>query len=270
MRVDDNILSTVVFLGLNTDAGFVPLGTGFLVAKSTGGRLFQHIVTARHVVEMAGVQDVTVRINTTEAGAELILLRNGLWVFHPDEAVDVAVHPTHAPTEHYEATHVSLDDGTLTGAVIEELRIGVGDDVFTVGMFTRHMGDFRNRPIVRTGTVAAMPLEMVETNRGRVSAYLIEARSISGLSGSPVFLQVAPFRILPGGEVAQAEGPTHYLLGLIQGHHVTADALDVASPDDDYNPGDMNTGIGVVIPAEKILEVVDLPVLREQREALAR
>src|SRR5258705_8778907 len=58
------------------------------------------------------------------------------------------------------------------------------------GLFLGHHGKSRNVPIVRFGTVSAMPGELLEstyTNKPHQS-YVIESRSLGGLSGSPVFL----------------------------------------------------------------------------------
>ena len=67
----------------------------------------------------------------------------------------------------------------------------MGDEVFVVGLFRHRHGTQRNIPIVRVGNLAALTEEKVATNDfGLVDAYLIEARSIGGLSGSPVFLNL--------------------------------------------------------------------------------
>lgn len=268
MRVSEKILSCVVFIGLDQNGSFTALGTGFLAVKSTGGRLFQHVITARHVIENVTFPEICVRINTRDGRIEHLRLEKSAFIHHPNKAVDVAVCPTHVAPEKYDILHINLDRELLTAQVIKKHQIGLGDDVFMAGMFTSHIGDTQNRPIVRIGTIAAMTGEKIQTNRGLAPGYLIEARSIAGLSGSPVFLQMAPLRVAPDGEVIPAEGPMHYFMGLMQGHFLTADPSEVISPDEEYAPGDMTTGIGIVVPAEQILEVVNLPQLANEREAI--
>lgn len=64
---------------------------------------------------------------------------------------------------------------------------GPGTEVFFVGRFLHHQGRERNHPTVRFGNIAQMPWEPVRTGRGiRQEAFLVEARSESGYSGSPV------------------------------------------------------------------------------------
>ena len=60
--------------------------------------------------------------------------------------------------------------------------------MFSVGLFTKYFGRSNLIPIVRTGNIAMMPKEKVPLGSfGLTDAYLIEGRSIGGLSGSPIF-----------------------------------------------------------------------------------
>ena len=64
----------------------------------------------------------------------------------------------------------------------------VGDEVATVGLYTSHHGHTKNIPVVRVGHISMLPDEPVMSTRGYVEAYLVEVRSIVGLSGSPVYI----------------------------------------------------------------------------------
>ena len=77
---------------------------------------------------------------------------------------------------------------------MEREEIGIGSEVYFPGLFVHHHG--RNEPIVRGGIVSSMPTEPVLTEFGEIHAYLAEARSVGGLSGSPVIVDnTTPFRI---------------------------------------------------------------------------
>ena len=76
----------------------------------------------------------------------------------------------------------------MTEKVIKENEIEVGEEVFVTGLFSHHHGQSKNIPIVRVGNISAMPEEKIQTKEHLMDAYLIEARSIGGLSGSPVFV----------------------------------------------------------------------------------
>jgi hypothetical protein len=75
------------------------------------------------------------------------------------------------------------------------LNVGPGDEVYFMGRFIAHDGKQRNTPIVRFGSIAMMPREPVhQTQRAfDQESFLIEARSLSGFSGSPVMLYIPPF-----------------------------------------------------------------------------
>jgi hypothetical protein len=104
-----------------------------------------------------------------------------------------------------------------TEEIVSEHRIGIGDDVVIAGLFTQRHGQERNLPIVRSGIVASMPDEHLIDSRSGLPyhAFLIEARSIGGLSGSPVFAVLTPGRDADG--TLKGEGAA-FLLGFVRGH----------------------------------------------------
>lgn len=173
------------------------------------------------------------------------------------------------PPNEYDITHVHVEPELLTEAIITEHQIGPGEEIFTTGMFNTVLGTNLNRPIVRIGTIAAMPAEPIETRSGySLPSYLVEVRSIAGLSGSPVFVHMAPLRVLRGRTVTETVAKTHYFLGVMQGAFHTSDATDMVSPDEDFAPGDMNAGIGVVTPGTHVMELLNIPELKDARERI--
>jgi hypothetical protein len=110
---------------------------------------------------------------------------------------------------------------------------------------------------------------------GPIDAYLIEARSIGGISGSPVFVHetVIMNRTLtrPSDNTQHAKElllhGEFYLLGLMHGHwevlpkDKNSNPIKTKSRDEDT----VNTGIAVVIPAKKILDVLYHPEFVEMR-----
>jgi hypothetical protein len=139
-------------------------------------------------------------------------------------------------------------------------EVGLGDEVFVTGLFRHHHGNRRNIPIIRVGNIACLTEEKVSTKSyGDIDAYLIEARSIGGLSGSPVFLNLGITRMIQG-EIKHAQSqPVFYLLGLIHGHYdVNIDSIDEIELDKTnyLSPDRVNTGIAIVVPFHKINEVI--------------
>jgi len=158
---------------------------------------------------------------------------------------------------------------------------GVGDEVVTVGLYTSHYGVDKNIPVVRVGNIAALPDEPVLTSSGYVRAYLIETRSIAGLSGSPVFANLSAVRPRDDGVWVQ---PSYaggvILLGVMLGYHVLQSAEDQILVPRNQQIADgprlpssteideRNTGFAVVVPTVELQPANDClnceipPVLR--------
>src|SRR5437764_1528196 len=74
-----------------------------------------------------------------------------------------------------------------------------------------------------------LPDEPVLTIRGYVKAYLVETRSIAGLSGSPVYLNLPETSIGPEGKLQVRGGAGVIFIGMMLGYHVVASAEDQIS-----------------------------------------
>jgi hypothetical protein len=153
---------------------------------------------------------------------------------------------------------------------IDAFRIGPGDDVFVVGRFINSQGKLKNIPSVRFGNIAQMPIEPVEQDRcfGKFQqeSFLVEARSVSGFSGAPVFL------ILLATSSRQEPGfrlPTDVLrlLGIQWGY--IQDWGPVCDPiGRPVNTGlqvRLNTGMMGVVPAWKLGDLLRSEGMREHR-----
>src|ERR1700686_519998 len=88
----------VVFIGVRdpTSGVFAPLGTGFLVTKDDEQIRFQHIITARHVIDEIALDTVWIRVNKVEGGSQLLPTKKSNWYFvegKKKEYIDVAIMP---------------------------------------------------------------------------------------------------------------------------------------------------------------------------------
>jgi hypothetical protein len=261
MRIADRILKCVTFLGFRKDNKFVPVGTAFLAHIREEENSFQYLVTCQHNVISAGQNSLHVRLNRLLGGSiasDEIPPEN--WIFHPDSKhrfVDVAVVPIHFPTDMFD--HVFLKEADFyTREKINELDVGIGDELFYPGLFHHHSGAARNLPIMRTGILSAMPIEPVETARGPIEAFLMESRSIGGHSGSPVFVNLlAPRNYYSTRPEIVANHPhrdRHYMvLGLLRSYFKAKDESISAVERDDLS---LNSGISTVIPSWEILETM--------------
>jgi hypothetical protein len=231
-------------------------GTAFFVALQIEGTDLSGIfcITTKHTFIKGNFYDkVFLRLNFRDGKAHWIETERARWINHPDPTVDLVFAPIPWQAEFdHQALPLSMfaDD-----AIISQEAIGIGDEVFLAGLFSQHHGSQRNIPLLRVGNIAAMPEEPVLVDGGSLmDAYLVESRSIGGLSGSPVFVHLGVVR--PRGEtLLYAKEPIFYLLGVIHGHWNL--------PDDDSYGADayvfgqkerVNSGIAIVVPSQKIME----------------
>jgi len=281
MLVPQRLRNTVVFLGQREATEIRVGGTAFFVSvpyATLPEYRFVYLVTARHAVD--GKTGLVARINrpagmtiTTDERDQVDLSKAGtfnldlpdgdddLWLTHPnpnpgEDYVDIAavrVHDFAAMVAHsagYGWVPMSMFFPESLLGDEPDSGVGIGDEVVTLGLLTVHYGQEKNEAVMRMGNLAMVPDEpvLVKYRTGpnrRMRLYLTELRSISGLSGSPVFIR---HRTFPG----DLELPPMSLLGLMIGHW------------DDPNGNHM--GFGKVVPAALIAEVLNQEKEMKKRE----
>jgi len=268
VRIPDVIRECVCFLYVE-EAGrsMRPVGTAFLVSYSSDDKpesIHAYLVTALHVIagaKDAGHEFIYLRLNRPAGGGvDFAKTRIDGWVSaeNPADAEDVAVHG--AGGNLADEFQVRFIDHRMfaTDELLRDYDIGTGDEVFLPGLFVSHAGTERNLPIVRRGSIAAMPEEPIATAVGALDAYLIEARSIGGLSGSPVFVNVGYVR-MPKGLVMlrnddfDADRPHCLLLGVIHGHF----SVDARTELEPLTRERINMGIAIVVPISKVINLIE-------------
>lgn len=268
-------------------------GTAFFVSvpSETDGQYF-YLVTARHVVKDVNDKDRAtfyLRLNMVDYKRGDIKL-TGEWVCSKSKDVDVAVMsieppdknhfiwdaiPYDLPTENSDRriayySHKGRSNMFADQKAIEAYKIGVGDDVRVVGLFSEQAGKERNLPVARSGIIAAMPDEPLEMEIERVkrkfNAYLIEVRSIGGLSGSPVFVlnEIIHYdfeihRSLPTSDYR------YFLLGMIRGSWIYRKQYSLGSVTE-KDVDEINLGMAYITPIEDVLDVLYGEELMAQRK----
>ncbi len=140
-----------------------------------------------------------------------------------------------------------------------------------IGLFVNHAGRDRNLPIARFGNISMMPNEKVSADLGglitSIEAYLVECRSIGGLSGSPVFVHLGPFR--RKHDPPNPLTDVFYLLGLTQGHwNQSIDSQHDCSVHDSSNvlsDEAVNKGVAIVTPISKVVEIINQDEMLDKR-----
>lgn len=274
MQIDSKLLKNAFFVGVEHKGAFVPAGTGFLVAVTEGRHTFIFVVTAEHVIsglKGKGFERLLLRMNAPDGTARIFGSDYAHWHFHPDPNIHTDVAVASISFNPNDLDPLFADTSMfVTPDKIADWDISVGDEVAIVGLFRSHFGKSKNVPVVRIGNISAMPDEPVYTDYcGYTDAYLIEARSIAGLSGSPVWYNRPPVRV-KSDQISYAKGERQFLLGLMHGHFDVKNMKEDLVTEDAEGGRGVNTGIGVVIPAFRIIETLNHPELIEMRKNFAR
>jgi hypothetical protein len=272
MRIPDHMLRSVAFLG-DEDSPDQPtyLGTGFFVQimyadpdHFTVGLRF--LVTARHVAAGkpgspgTGIKDLRApfaEYTNLFSEAFKVSLTGVRWHYHDDESVDLAI--CHLPLD--SRGTLALSEETFLKDDFSELGIGIGDETFSISLFGFE-GESRSPvPIVRVGNIAMLPPHKVRSEYGEVHGHLIEARSLSGFSGAPVFVRET-VRFLdvtkPASEPKLFATGSMRLLGVMHGHWELGG----------LNKG-VNTGVAIVVPSAKLAELFDSAPVRAEMASRA-
>ena len=272
------LLDTVVFL-FSGDESLEPLGTGFVVGYPVPGREGEYvplIVTARHVIE--GETTVSARFSGSNGGPIFVvyelphLQREGDFFLHPDEGVDiVAFRSPHFAETRYQPIPFDL---VATKETFESEEIQPTDRIVFPSMLTKFMGSSRNYPVIRDGSIALIPEEEVplrfpygsrwiETSQRVI---LVDATSIPGASGSPVFLW--PGIRLRQGKFNSGGGKLH-LLGVMHGFYPAPREVLEVEASGKKTVFEENTRIAIVFPSWRIHEILQTSAFRDRVNALA-
>jgi len=271
-RIQDDFLDCVVYLyptAIDAKSGVAAGGTGFLAGVPSAklkGRSFLYAVTNSHVIREGN--SPIVRLNTLDGATDVLPLEPDNWVHHPD-GDDVAVCSIGLSDKYYKFKVVG-QKMFLTKDLVAEHNFGPGDDVFFLGRFMTHEGKQQNLPSARFGNIAMMPWEAVHSSKRGIDqeSFLVEARSLSGYSGSPVFVYIPPLAPRPGkGLTSERYGP--FLLGIDWCHLATFEEVledDKETPVPERWYVRSHSGMMAVVPAWKLQEILNLEGLVKERQ----
>lgn len=301
MRVPDNFINCVVFAGYreqNQNSKEPKIGgTAFLYAqpqKNVKNHYHLYLITTKHSIEFIGQHSsdgkVHLRFNKkigeneeTEKTYSWMSTEVKDWKHHPQTDISIFswLEDRSGGMNDLDVVAVMSNMAADKNLVRTEL-IGIGDEVLTVGLFSKRAGEKRNVPIIRIGNIAANPDENETVNTKYIKdieAYLVELRSIGGLSGSPVFVNLGGSKVpalagMRSNSRVLERSPTLikdsiFLLGMMTAHWNTGEVeMDIDITSDDKEA--LNTGIGVVIPFWKIQELLNDPELEIERNKVEK
>ncbi len=260
--------------------------SGFFVGipKATDPKdYFVYAVTNVHVIGAIKKENKTpvIRFNTDDGQSEILSVPFSAWKYHP-AGDDVAICQIELPEN--KDVGVVQQHELITPELLkpEAWHIGPGDTTYMIGKFYIHGGKKLNTPTVRYGNISLNP-DVADKIPNPLTGhddevFLVESRSISGYSGSPVFVLIPPYdeRSIPEEVTSKqhsfvtvlgARPPTRFwLLGIDIGHTRAFSDVGVKNAEGELEPytidrkrlqSEYNTGIMRIAPAWKIQELLD-------------
>jgi len=278
------LAQTVIFLFASPDNTIVPvpIGTAFIVQypiDNNAKQFIPFIVTAKHVVgnsskvygrfnTQSGSQTAMVEYNLTNIKA------SGDYWEHTDLGVDIAIFRTlNFGVTSYQSIPIDLiaskDDFTK-----EEIK--QTDRVIFPGLLVNFLGAQKNYPIMKDGSIALIPTEIVPISykvgsqiiNTEQELILLNSISIPGLSGSPIFLYPGP-RLK--GNSFNIGGTRALMLGVMHGFYnaLPREVHKVETTEQKFYYSD-NSGIAIVFPSWRLREIFERPDFVKRIEELKR
>ncbi len=257
----------------NDKKEIVPNGTGFFVSipnEIDSSRHHIYFVTAKHVLKDKDEKfynKIILRLNKKSGNSEIINIDlSTVKIFeHSDTDVDVALFQCVPDTDIYDFKTIQIDLFATDQKIIDN-SITEGDDVFFAGLFTSHVGQKKNQPIVRFGKVALISDEKIEWKEANkipklLDLFLIEASSFGGNSGSPAFFNLSPMRT-PG--VISIGGSNLLLAGVVTGSFLHGANVQMTQVVTNLVSTE-NVGICAVVPCQKLFEILQHEELLKSR-----
>jgi len=267
-----------------------PEGTGAFISRQS--RRFPdqphwYAVTNRHVACTGGASIIGINVST--GGRRYLEFDPSEWHFANDgddlAAIDLTDHG-----DLHDLVILTPEDVFITPDIVEEFDIGPGEDTFMCGLFYNHHGGSVNVPALRFGNIS-MLANVVSTVKVPTGAlrpcHLVDTRSRSGFSGSPVFayrtrgsdLTAIPMgwiRDLSRGGTIDIAHPKNYFVGLLGIHcgqfWETVKAFKskpeelIGDPVRDGDELDIQGGMTMVVPAWCITDLLNLEVFETMRD----
>lgn len=260
-----------------------PCGTGFILERSfplSSGVRHYYGVTNWHVACQTGAS--IIRINTKDGKSRFINLNPSEWDFKHNfddlAVIDLTAHLDSGTDQFSSIGEFSI----ATEGEINGLGIGIGEDVFMIGLFARHHGENVNVPMARFGNLCLVADENAlirQENGVERPCHIVDVRSRTGFSGSPVFVYRIPTNDLSHVSSRSWDiDPTHNRFLKLLGVHtaqfgeplrveVSLSPERLGDPIKEGQTIDIPSSMATVVPGYRISELLEMPKLKAMREA---
>lgn len=276
--LNDQFLYSTVFIK-NQSAG--KTGTGFLVQrKISETKIAIYLFSNKHVLAAPPIDPMQknllaraeIHINRSMSSKVQkdilrVALRNNrgqtFVKVHPNKNVDVAaINVSNAIKGPPRSLHAIPEERFATREFIDANFVSVGDQALIVGYPLNLVEQGHVIPIVRNGIIATHPNRSFQN----LPLFLVDATVLRGSSGSPVILPVRPYVWTEENKVSIGKIQQNHLLGIAQGHindwQMVIRRTVALGRAQEFTVVD-NSQLGLVFPADRLVEVMDLFPLKK-------
>lgn len=242
-------------------------------------------VTTQHSVKD---NEVSIRFNLKSGGLYDEPINPNDWIHHTE--TDISILPVKFPVEDYDVKFIdsyemardkdyliSIDErlyemNLKPGDISLMHRYGVGDEVFSIGLFAGLAGEKIAQPAARFGHIALKPAEgekiIADVGGGQykpIDAFLIEIAALRGQSGSPVFLR--PW-VSDERTITRPIWEYNFLIGMVQGFYPIEHEARIQERKFNIT---VETGLCIVITTRPIAEMLmEDSLVKDRKERLEK
>lgn len=277
-KIPDEFPKSVFFLF--SDENTEPLGTGFIVERAASAIFRQHYyaVSNFHVVK-DGPKASIIRLNNADSTSRFLKYSSDDWIHVPsgDDLVAIDI------TDEFDQTNRNVaaihESYFLKPFDVEARGINPGENAFMIGLLVDHGGKSRNIPAARFGNLTQLATSenpILQPTGFASASHLVDMRSRTGFSGSPVFAYRTQMdhldRVLRGHEGSHfsSNSSSDAFVSLLGVHcgQLNEPLLATDRQSNRYTFS-LPSSVTIVVPAWRISELLDRPefqYLRDQRE----
>ena len=250
----------------------LPCDGKFILPRTVGRREKElsdqytvYIITNKHVVEGFGL--LLVRFNNADLDGVkdlvLPLVDKGMKIYseHPNidsDIIAIQISPEVILANHLKLCFIKLDEHVLTLLEMKKTGVDEGTFVFSLGFPMNLMNEKIKAPICRIGCISR--ITDVLTKPENADAFLVDVQVFPGNSGGPVFNRP---------EIISIEGTPYNnqckLIGILSAYVPYQELLYSRQTERVRMIQEENSGLAVVHPVDRIVEVVEIEWQKHQK-----
>jgi hypothetical protein len=183
----------------------------------------------------------------------------GVWAFPDDDTVDLAA--TQFPLSNTKYDFMTIPINLfVTQEMIQKNEVVEGDPVIFTGLFIQYAGIISLEPVVRSGAIAMLPQNLIQTTLHKLGhVYLAEAHAFGGNSGSPMFVDVNKFK--------NSFGFDYKFLGVVTGEIQETEDLTLNVTTTYKGSVSANSNVSVIVPVFEVNNLLMSPTFQHLRDA---